>query len=40
MKKIMLVGEPMGLFIAREDGPLEEVSSFLSATAGAERIGD
>ena len=36
MKKIMLVGEPMGLFIAREEGPLEEVSSFLSATAGAE----
>ena len=36
MKKIMLVGEPMGLFIAREEGPLEKVSSFISAVAGAE----
>ncbi len=34
--KIVLVGEPMGLFIAREEGELGEVSSFNAAVAGAE----
>ncbi len=34
--KIMLVGEPMGLFIAQEEGPLEAVKSFSTAVAGAE----
>lgn len=36
MKKIMLAGEPMGLFIAKEEGPLEAVSTFSAAVAGAE----
>jgi 2-dehydro-3-deoxygluconokinase len=35
-KKIMLVGEPMGLFIATELGALDAVSSFSAAVAGAE----
>lgn len=35
-KKIMLVGEPMGLFIAQQEGSLDSVSSFSSAVAGAE----
>lgn len=35
-KKIMLVGEPMGLFIAQTEGPLETVKLFSSAVAGAE----
>lgn len=35
-KKIMLVGEPMGLFIAQEEGPLENVTHFSAAVAGAE----
>jgi len=34
--KIMLVGEPMGLFIAQTEGPLETVKSFATAVAGAE----
>lgn len=34
--KIMLIGEPMGLFIAQEEGPLEEVETFAVAVAGAE----
>lgn len=34
--KIMLVGEPMGLFIAQTEGPLETVKSFSTAVAGAE----
>lgn len=34
--KIMLVGEPMGLFIANEQGPLSRVSCFTAAVAGAE----
>lgn len=34
--KIMLVGEPMGLFIAQEEGALEDVKTFTSAVAGAE----
>ncbi len=34
--KIMLVGEPMALFIAQQEGALESVSSFSSAVAGAE----
>lgn len=36
MKKILLAGEPMGLFIAQEEKPLDEVGSFSSAIAGAE----
>jgi 2-dehydro-3-deoxygluconokinase len=35
-QKIMLVGEPMGLFIANETGALDTVSSFSAAVAGAE----
>lgn len=35
-KKIMLAGEPMGLFIANEEGALENVTSFSIAVAGAE----
>ncbi len=35
-QRIMLVGEPMGLFIAQEEGPLEDVQTFSSAVAGAE----
>ncbi len=34
--KIMLVGEPMGLFIAQSEGPLETVRQFSTAVAGAE----
>ncbi|MGN0479469.1 MAG: sugar kinase [Hominenteromicrobium sp.] len=34
--KIVLVGEPMGLFIAEETGELEDVSRFSAAVAGAE----
>lgn len=34
--KIVLLGEPMGLFIANEPGPLSEVNSFTAAVAGAE----
>jgi 2-dehydro-3-deoxygluconokinase len=34
--KIMLVGEPMALFIAQQEEALENVSSFSSAVAGAE----
>lgn len=36
MKKILLAGEPMGLFISQEEGPLESVSNFSAAVAGAE----
>lgn len=35
-KKIMLAGEPMGLFIASEEGSLESVPAFFAAVAGAE----
>lgn len=34
--KIVLVGEPMGLFIAEETGELEDVEHFSAAVAGAE----
>lgn len=34
--KIVLMGEPMGLFIAREPGDLSEVKSFACSIAGAE----
>lgn len=34
--KILLIGEPMGLFIAREEVKLEEVNSWDFAVAGAE----
>lgn len=34
--KILLLGEPMGLFIANEPGPLSEVSTFTASIAGAE----
>ena len=33
---IVLVGEPMGLFIAEELGELEDVEHFSAAVAGAE----
>ncbi len=36
MKGILLIGEPMGLMIAQEEGSLEKVSSFSAAVAGAE----
>lgn len=35
-KSVLLVGEPMGLFIANEVGKLEDVSEFTLATCGAE----
>ncbi|MDO4459204.1 MAG: sugar kinase [Clostridia bacterium] len=34
--KIVLVGEPMGLFIAKEEGELSEVKNFSASIAGAE----
>ena len=34
--KIVLVGEPMGLFMAEEPGELEDVAHFAAAVAGAE----
>lgn len=34
--KIVLVGEPMGLFMAEESGELEDVAHFSAAVAGAE----
>lgn len=33
---VMLVGEPMGLFIAQSEGPLEQVTGYSLAVAGAE----
>lgn len=33
---VILIGEPMGLLIAQEEGPLEDVSGFSFAVAGAE----
>lgn len=35
-EKIMLAGEPLGLFIAQTEGPLDEVSEYSCAVAGAE----
>lgn len=35
-KKILTVGEPMGLFIAQEEALLEDVRSFSTSVAGAE----
>ena len=35
-QKIMLVGEPMALFIAQQPGPLHEAASFSAGIAGAE----
>lgn len=34
--RLLLVGEPMGLFLAEEKGTLDEVSSYAFAVAGAE----
>lgn len=34
--KIVLVGEPMGLFIAKEEGELSQVDNFSASIAGAE----
>ena len=34
--KIVLMGEPMGLYIAEEPGPLDQVKRFSQAIAGAE----
>lgn len=34
--KFLLMGEPMGLFMANEPGPLSQVNSFSSSIAGAE----
>ncbi|MEG1426473.1 MAG: sugar kinase [Oscillospiraceae bacterium] len=34
--KVVLVGEPMGLFIAKEEGALGKVENFSAAVAGAE----
>lgn len=36
MKKTLLIGEPMGLFIAQQPGSLESVQTWETATAGAE----
>lgn len=33
---ILLVGEPMGLFIAQNEGPLEKITNYSLAVAGAE----
>ncbi|MEG1631951.1 MAG: sugar kinase [Hydrogenoanaerobacterium sp.] len=35
-KGVMLVGEPMGLFIAKTEGPLDSVTEYSLAVAGAE----
>ena len=35
-KGTLLVGEPMGLFIAEETGALEDINHFTMALAGAE----
>ena len=35
-KTVMLIGEPMGLFIAKETGHLEDINEFTTAIAGAE----
>ncbi|NLJ41646.1 MAG: sugar kinase [Clostridiales bacterium] len=35
-KNILLIGEPMGLFIAQQEGDFEDVESFLLRTCGAE----
>ena len=35
-KGAILVGEPMGLFIAQEEGELSDVSGYSMAVAGAE----
>lgn len=34
--KIILLGEPMGLFMANETGALSEVNTFTASIAGAE----
>ena len=34
--KIILMGEPMGLFMANETGPLSKVNTFTASIAGAE----
>ena len=34
--KIILLGEPMGLFMANETGSLSEVNTFTASIAGAE----
>ena len=34
--KIILMGEPMGLFMANETGPLSKVKTFTASIAGAE----
>lgn len=34
--KLLLVGEPMGLFTARDEGPLETVKNYTTAVTGAE----
>ena len=34
--KIILMGEPMGLFMANETGSLSEVNGFTASIAGAE----
>ncbi len=36
MKKVLTIGEPMGLFIAEEEGKIEEVNLFSKQVAGAE----
>ena len=35
-KGVILVGEPMGLLIAQNEGPLEAAQSYALAVAGAE----
>ena len=33
---ILLAGEPMGLYIAQEEGPIDQAVTFRAAVAGAE----
>ncbi len=35
-KRVLTMGEPMGLFIAQEEGKLEDVKQFITSVAGAE----
>ena len=36
MGKVVTVGEPMALFVANEEGPLDSVKTFTKYIAGAE----
>ena len=36
MERVLTIGEPMGLFIAKEEKPLECVRNYFTSVAGAE----